>query len=74
MVFKGFESTYLFTRLLTAYPNDMLSHINEKDFKVFSDYNFRPVLLKKENTSPDYFENKHLYFIRMMNGTTTKAW
>ncbi|MBC7890128.1 MAG: ABC transporter substrate-binding protein [Ferruginibacter sp.] len=74
MVFKGFESTYLFTRLLTTYPQDMLSHINDKDFKVFSDYNFRPVLLKKENKSPDYFENKHLYFIRMMNGTTTKAW
>ncbi|MEP7141628.1 MAG: ABC transporter substrate-binding protein [Ferruginibacter sp.] len=74
MVFKGFESTYLFTRLLTAYPNDLLSHINDKDFKVFSDYNFRPVFLKKENKSPDYFENKHLYFIRMMNGTTTKAW
>ncbi|MEJ7588169.1 MAG: ABC transporter substrate-binding protein [Ferruginibacter sp.] len=74
MVFKGFESTYLFTRLLTTYPNDMLNYINEKSFKVFSEYNFRPVLSKKENAVPDYFENKHLYFIRMMNGITTKAW
>ncbi|MEO5893392.1 MAG: ABC transporter substrate-binding protein [Ferruginibacter sp.] len=74
MVFKGFESTYLFTRLLAAYSSDMLNHINDKNFKVFSDYNFRPVLLKKDNTSPDYLENKHLYFIRMMNGVTTKAW
>ncbi|MEP7109537.1 MAG: hypothetical protein ABI760_16205 [Ferruginibacter sp.] len=74
MVFKGFESTYLFTNLLTTYPNDMLSHINDKDLKVFSDYNFRPVSLKKGNKSPDYFENKHLYFIRLINGTTTKAW
>ena len=74
MVFKGFESTYLFTRLLTTYPNNVMGHINDKDFKVFSDYNFRPVFLKQENTSPDYFENKHLYFIRIMNGTTLKAW
>ena len=74
MVFKGFEATWLFTRLLATYPNDMISHINDRDLKLFSDYNFRPVLLKKENTIPDYYENKHLYFIRMMNGATVKAW
>jgi hypothetical protein len=74
MVFKGFEATYLFTKLLLSYPNDLLSHINEKDHKVFSEYNFRPVYLKKENKVPDYFENKHVYFVRIMNGTTLKAW
>ena len=74
MVFKGFECAYLFTKLFTTYPNDMMSHLNDKNFKVFSDYNFRPVFLKKESQVPDYFENKHLYFIRLMNGTTTKAW
>jgi hypothetical protein len=74
MVFKGFEATWLFTKLLVTYPNDFLSHINEKDFKVFSEYNFRPVFLKKENKTPDYFENKHVYFVRIMNGTMLKAW
>ncbi len=74
MVFKGFECAYFFTRLLTTYPNDMMSHINDKNYKIFSDYNFRPVFLKKENSVPDYFENKHLYFIRLMNGTASKAW
>ncbi len=74
MVFKGFESTYLFTRLLMTYPHDMMSHLNDRNFKVFSDYNFRPVMLKKENVAPDYFENKHLYFIRIMNGATSRAW
>lgn len=74
MTFKGFEATYLFIRLLTNFPNDLMSHINDKEFKVFSDYNFRPVFGKKENKIPDYFENKHLYFIRLVNGTTTKAW
>lgn len=74
MVFKGFESTYLFTKLLINFPNDMMNHINDKDFKVISDYNFRPVFMKTDNRLPDYFENKHVYFIRIVNGTTTKAW
>ena len=74
MVFKGFESTYLFTKLLINFPNDMMNHINDRDFKVISDYNFRPVFMKADNKLPDYFENKHVYFIRIVNGTTSKAW
>ena len=74
MAFKGFESTYYFTKLLAKYPNDMMSHLNDKNFKIFCDYNFRPVMAKKENTVPDYFENKHLYFIRISNGVSSIAW
>lgn len=74
MAFKGFECTYLFIKLLTKFPNSVMNHLNEKGFKIFSDYNFRPVLVKKDMTSPDYFENKHVYFIRIMNGATSKAW
>jgi hypothetical protein len=74
MAFKGFESVYLFTQLLAKYPNDFINHINDKSVKIFCDYNFRPVMLKKENLTPDYFENKHLYFIKLMNGVKTKAW
>jgi len=74
MVFKGFESTYLFTNLLINFPNDMMSHMNDKNYKVFCDYNFRPVFLKKDSKVPDYFENKHLYFIRMINGSILRAW
>ncbi len=74
MAFKGFETVYMFTRLLTKYPHDLINHINDKSEKVFCDYNFRPVMLKKENTVPDYFENKHLYFIKLVNGAVSKAW
>lgn len=74
MAFKGFEAVYLFTKLLTKYPNDFINHVNDKSFKVFCDYNIKPVLLKKENTVPDYFENKHLYFIKILNGAKSKAW
>jgi Periplasmic binding protein len=74
MAFKGFEMAYMFTKLLIKYPNDFISHINDKSVKVFCDYNIKPVLLKKENATADYFENKHLYFVRLMNGVKSKAW
>lgn len=73
MAFKGFEAAYLFTKLLTRYPNDIMSNLNDKNFKVFSEFNFRPVMLKK-NGMPDYFENKHIYFIKILNGVISKAW
>lgn len=73
MVFKGFESTYRFVQLLSAYPNDLLSHLNDPAHKIFSDYNFRPVFIKKENKVPDYFENKNLYFIRILNGGISRV-
>ncbi len=81
MAFKGFESVYFFTKLLGMYPDSFMDHINDKSIKVFCNYNFQPVMLKKGSLSagqagvvPDYFENKHLYFMRILNGTVTKAW
>jgi len=74
MAFKGFESTYLFTKLLLSHPNDFMSHLNDSPFKIFSEYNFRPVKSKNNQLNPDYFENKHLYFIKIFDGTTTKSW
>jgi Periplasmic binding protein len=74
MAFKGFESTYFFTKLLMRHPQDFISALNDKAYKVITDYNFKPVMLKKSATLPDYFENKHLYFIKILNGATAKAW
>jgi hypothetical protein len=74
MSFKGFEIVYLFTKLLAQYPNDFISHLNDYPNKIFSEYNFKPVFLTKQSITPDYFENKHLYFIRALNGTTSRAW
>jgi len=71
--YKGFETVFLFSTLLTKYPDDFMSHLNDNPNKLFSDYNFKPVL-NTRNAGPDYFENKHLYFLKAMNGTVTKAW
>ncbi len=74
MAFKGFECVQLFTRLLAKHPHDIMSNLNDKGIKIYTEYNFKPVMLNKGNTIPDYFENKHLYFVRILNGTMYKAW
>lgn len=74
MVYKGFESVQLFVNLLLKHPDDFMNHINDKSVRVFSDYNFKPVLAKTDDDIPDYFENKHLNFIKIYNGKMSKAW
>jgi len=74
MTYKGFETVLLFSRLLTMYPNDFMSHLNDYQSKVFNDYNFKPVFISKKSTAPDYFENKRLYFLKIINGTIARAW
>lgn len=74
MAFKGFECAQVFVNLLLSYPDDFMKHLNDKGFKMYSEYNFKPVTVKKTNTSPDYFENKHLFFVRILNGNLFKAW
>jgi len=71
--YKGFESVMLFTKLLSTYPDDFMSHLNDNPVKVFNEYNFKPVF-NNGNTKPDYFENKHLYFLKLENGKISKAW
>jgi substrate-binding family protein len=74
MAFKGFECAYLFTKLLITYPTDMMDHLNDKDDKVFSDYNFLPQTILKGGAYPDYYENEHLYFIKILGAQISKAW
>ncbi|MFZ1784567.1 MAG: ABC transporter substrate-binding protein [Ferruginibacter sp.] len=74
MAFKGFESVYLFTKLLVKYPHNFMNNINDASLTVFCDYNFKPVRQRKDIAIPDYFENKHLYLIKILNGNISKAW
>jgi ABC-type branched-subunit amino acid transport system substrate-binding protein len=73
MCYKGFESVFLFAKLITKYPNDFTSHLNEISKQAFGEYNFLPVYVKKANPMPDYLENKHLYFMKITNGRLERA-
>ncbi|OJW10391.1 MAG: hypothetical protein BGO53_09360 [Sphingobacteriales bacterium 39-19] len=74
LVFKGYETTFRFIQLLTKYPDDYMSHLNDSGVKVFSDFNFMPVFLNRSSKVPDYFENKHLYFLKAFNGNISRVW
>lgn len=71
LAYKGFESIYVFVKLLAKYPIDFMSHLNEYPHKVFTDFNIKPVFLNKKSAVPDYFENKHLYLLKIENGEIT---
>ena len=71
---KGFETAYYFTKLLVNHPTDFMLNLNDSSLKVFNDFNFRPILLSVQSTVPDYYENKHLYVMRIINGVVTKEW
>lgn len=74
MAYKGFETTYFFTSLLLNYPADFMSHINDSKFAPFHNYNFLPVYLGKQSSSPDYFENNHLFVMQILNGEIDREW
>ena len=68
MVYKGFEAVNSFVKLITKYNIDFTSHLNDVAYKTFSEFNFKPVYLKKGSNFPDYFENKHLFLLKILNG------
>jgi hypothetical protein len=73
IVCKGFETVYYFTTLLTRFPNQMMMHLNDNSVKVFNEFNFKPVA-PQNGTLADYYENKHLYIMRILNGNVSREW
>jgi len=69
MVFKGFEATYHFTKLLSKHSQSFLNNLADKDFTLFNEFKLEPVKIRKTSVGPDYYENKKLYFIKKQQGT-----
>ncbi len=67
MVFRGYEVTWKFARLLLKHGNDLSSNLGSKQDKVFTDFDIQPVLNRKTMVL-DYFENKKLYFLKWQDG------
>lgn len=67
LAYKGFESVYYFVNLLLHYQSDLMENLNHNEFAPFHDFNFRPVDLDK-NAFTDYFENKHITIVQILNG------
>jgi hypothetical protein len=67
MVFRGYEVTWKYAKLLLQYGKDIASNLANKQIKVFTDFDIQPVLSKQTFTL-DYFENKKLYFLKWQDG------
>jgi hypothetical protein len=74
MVAKGFEATYDFISVLINHPEDFMQHINDSLYAPLHDFNFQPILHDKYITKPDYYENKHLFIMQILNGEIVREW
>ncbi|MCY7421939.1 MAG: hypothetical protein LH478_09390 [Chitinophagaceae bacterium] len=68
MVFRGYETTFHFGKLLAKYRNNFINNLSSNQYKIFNDFDIKSVKLRESNTLPDYLENKKLYFIRKQEG------
>lgn len=67
MVFRGYETTWRYAKMLMQYGKDIASNLSSKHPKLFTDFDIQPVL-NKQNMTLDYFENKKLYFLKWQDG------
>lgn len=67
MVFRGYEVTWKFGKLLLQYGKDLSSNLGSKQNNLFRDFDIQPVLNRKD-MSLEYFENKKLYFLKWQDG------
>jgi hypothetical protein len=70
MVFRGYETVYRFAHLLVLHGKNLSGSIGENKFKVFTDFDILPVFLNRQTMTLDYFENRKLYFIKNLDGST----
>jgi hypothetical protein len=67
MVFRGYEVTWKYARLLMQFGSDLASNIGNKQYRVFTEFDVQPVI-NRQNNALDYFENKKLYFLKYQDG------
>ncbi len=68
MFFRGYESTLRFSLLLLETKKDIASSLTRKGNLIFTPLDIQPVFKDKKTMVLDYFENKHLYFIKVLGG------
>ncbi len=68
MFFRGYETMLRFALLLLDTKKDVASSLTRKGNTVFTQFDIQPVFKDKSNMTLDYFENRHLYFIKVFGG------
>lgn len=71
LAYKGFELSWHFINLLLKYDDELMQHLNERTFKAFNEYDFKPIF-NKTSGRPNYFENKRVYILKRSNGVVSR--
>ncbi len=71
--YKGFEIMYAFSRLIKENSDDYFNNIMKEHSGTFSHFKFLSSGNESPIDEPDYYENKHLFFIKKINGKTSKS-
>ncbi len=71
MFYRGYETTLRFALLLLDAKKDVASNLTRKGSNVFTAFDIEPVFLNKKTMTLDYFENKKLYYVKIVNGVKT---
>lgn len=66
--FRGYETTLRFALLLLDTHGDLAGALSRDGNTVFTNFDIRPISKANQAGVVDYYENKHLYFVRLMNG------
>ena len=66
--YRGYETMLRFSLLLLDTKKDMASNLSRKGNTVLTQLDIQPVFKDKSTMTLDYFENKHLYFIKALSG------
>lgn len=72
---KGYETLFYFGHLLQRGGVYFNSDMQDPAGVIFTQFNIQPVYHSKDSAdvAPDYFENKHLYFMQIRDGKVTEA-
>jgi len=72
MVIRGYETMWKFSKLLYKYRSDLISNLGSRDFDLIRSFDIQPVL-NKTSLTLDYFENKKLYFVKLLDGVVREV-
>lgn len=71
VAYRGYELTRFFVHLLLRYDTQLMQHLNERTYRSFTEFDFRPVL-NSTSGKPDYFENKRIYILKRSNNLVSR--
>jgi hypothetical protein len=66
-VYRGYEITLRYISNMVSHVDNIID-LSDQEGRIFSDFDIQPVKLRQQNSKPDYYENRKIYFIKKIDG------